>query len=49
MAKTNNEKQKNLYDRRMKAGWKRIWVPKLLVEKVEKLVGDFKDSQGAKK
>jgi len=37
MAKTNNEKQKDLYNRRIAEGWKRIWIPPHLIVKVKKL------------
>ena len=38
MAKTNNEKQKDLYNRRIKEGWKRIWIPPTLIDKVKKIL-----------
>lgn len=38
MALSNNEKQKNLYNRRIAEGWKRIWIPPHLIDKVKKIL-----------
>jgi len=50
MAKTNTQKQKDLYDRRIDLGWKKMWVPAHLVASVKEAVGNWaKGSKNASK